>query len=68
MRYILTIAIVWLSFCGGCAKPPAIYVDQLSPIPLKKKVHFVPPQDGWFLTNPALAELLENASAGEIFK
>ncbi len=68
MRYILTIAIVWLSFCSGCAKPPAIYVDQLSPIPLKKDVPFTPPQDGWFLTNSALAELLENASAGEIFK
>ena len=68
MRYILTIAIVWLSFCSGCAKGPAIYVDQLSPIPLKKDVPFTPPQAGWFLTNPALAELLENASAGEIFK
>ncbi len=60
MRYILMIAIVWLSFCSGCAKPPAIYVEQLSPIPLKKDQVFTVPQNGWFLTDPALAELLEN--------
>ncbi len=58
MRYTLTIAIVWLSFCAGCAKPPAIYVDQLSPIPLKKDVPFTPPQDGWFLTNATFEEIL----------
>ena len=61
MRYILTIAIVWLSFSSGCApKPPAIYVDQLSPIPLKADIPFTPAQDGWFLSNPVLAELLES--------
>ncbi len=65
MRYILAIAIVWLSFCSGCAKPPAIYVEGLSPIPLKKDVPFIPPQDGWFLTNLALAELLENQGLTE---
>ncbi len=58
MRYILTIAIVWLSFCAGCAKPPAIYVDQLSPIPLKSGESFTAPQDGWFLIDPSLEEIL----------
>ncbi len=59
MRYILTIVIVWLSFCIGCApKPPATYVDQLSPIPLKKDVPFTPPQDGWFLTDSGLEDVL----------
>ena len=66
MRYILTIAIIWLSFCTGCApKPPAIYVDQLSPIPLKKDVPFIPPQDGWFVTNPSLEEMLGNQGLTE---
>ena len=58
MRYILTIAIVWLSFCTGCAKPPAIYVDQRSPIPLKSGESFTAPQDGWFLTDTTLEEIL----------
>ena len=60
MRYIVVIGIVWLLCSSGCAKPPATYVEALSPIPLKADVPFTPPQDGWFLTNPALAELLEN--------
>ncbi len=67
MRYILTIAIVWLSFCSGCApNAPAIYVDQLSPIPLKSGESFIAPHDGWFLTNPGLIELLENVQVGEL--
>ena len=59
MRYILAIGIVWLLCSSGCAKRPAVYVDQLSPIPLKAGVAFNPPQDGWFLSNPTMAELLE---------
>ncbi len=58
MRYILTIAIIWLSFCAGCAKGPAIYVDQLSPIPLKSGQSFTAPQDGWFLTDATFEESL----------
>ncbi len=58
MRYILMIAIVWLSFCIGCAKPPATYVDQLSPIPLKSGQSFTAPQDGWFLTDATFEEIL----------
>lgn len=58
MRYILMIAIVWLSFCSGCAKGPAIYVEGQSPIPLKADIPFTPAQDGWFVTDPALEEML----------
>ena len=58
MRYILTIALAWLIFFIGCAKPPVTYVDQLSPIPLKSGESFTPPQDGWFLTDFTLEELL----------
>ena len=60
MRYILAIGIVWLVCLSACAKRPAVYVEQLSPIPLKAGQPFTPPQDGWFLTNPAMVELLEN--------
>ncbi len=60
MRYILAIGIVWLICSSGCAKRPAVYVDQLSPIPLKAGQPFTAPQDGWFLTNSAMAELLSN--------
>ena len=59
MRYILVIGIVWLLFLSGCAKPPATYVEDLSPIPLESGQTFTAPQDGWFLTNSALAELLK---------
>ena len=61
MRFMLTIAIVWLLCLSGCAKKPAVYVDELSPIPLSKGQSFTAPQDGWFLTDPAMAELLKNA-------
>ena len=61
MRYILAIGIVWLICLSACAKKPAVYVDQLSPIPLKAGQSFTAPQDGWFLTNPSLAELLESS-------
>jgi len=59
MRYILAIGIVWLLCSSGCAGRKAVYVDQLSPIPLKAGESFTAPQDGWFLGNPAMAELLE---------
>ena len=59
MRYILAIGIVWLICSSGCAKRPAVYVEQLSPIPLKAGESFTAPQDGWFLSNPTMAELLE---------
>lgn len=61
MRFILVIGTVWLLCSSGCVKPPATYVDDLSPIPLKAGESFTAPQDGWFLTNPALAELLGNS-------
>ena len=65
MRFILAIGIVWLICLTACAKRPAVYVEQLSPIPLKAGKPFTPPQDGWFLTNPALAELLANQAITE---
>ena len=60
MRFILAIGISWLLCSAGCAPKPAIYVNDLSPIPLKADIPFTPPQDGWFLTNPTMTELLEN--------
>ena len=59
MRFILAIGIVWLVCLSGCAKRSAVYVEDLSPIPLKAGQTFTAPQDGWFVSNPALAEFLE---------
>lgn len=60
MRFFLAIGIVWLICLNGCVKRPAVYVEQLSPIPLKAGESFTVPENGWFLTNACLQEIVEN--------
>ena len=58
MRYMGMIVIAWLLYLTGCAAKRATYVDQLSPIPLEEGQTFTAPQDGWFVSDPVLEEIL----------
>ena len=58
MRYMGMIVIAWLLCSTGCAANHATYVEQLSPIPLEEGQTFTVPQDGWFVSDPVLEEIL----------